>query len=209
MGQAIVSDDFVDLLHQLADRLDTLERSQIQGDVPIGGVVPFAGIAANVPYGWLPCDGLPYSRVQYSSLFLAIGTLWGPGDGSTTFNVPPAEGRTIIASGVEDGDGTAGTTASPLVAGTAAAAGHSNITYAPGDYGGENTHLLSVAEMPAHAHPFAVTQAYSGGGNVSKQGNGFAADWLIGSRTDENVGGSGSHENRMAWMAMLHVIRAL
>ncbi len=41
-----------------------------------------------LPTGWLLCDGSAVSRTAYAALFSAIGTTWGAGDGSTTFNVP-------------------------------------------------------------------------------------------------------------------------
>ncbi|WP_039758593.1 phage tail protein [Bartonella queenslandensis] len=58
--------------------------------VPIGFVGAFAMQA--LPSGWLLCDGGAYSRSVYSDLFAAIGTMWGSGDGSTTFNVPDLRG---------------------------------------------------------------------------------------------------------------------
>lgn len=51
-----------------------------------GFLQPFAG--GTVPDGWLACDGSAVSRGTYEQLFARIGTLWGVGDGSTTFNVP-------------------------------------------------------------------------------------------------------------------------
>jgi microcystin-dependent protein len=44
------------------------------------------------PAGWLACDGSAVSRATYANLFAAIGTLYGAGDGSTTFNLPNAQG---------------------------------------------------------------------------------------------------------------------
>lgn len=55
---------------------------------PPGMVMPFAGPLQNVPAGWLPCDGSLLTRTTYPALFAAIGTTWGVGDGSTTFNLP-------------------------------------------------------------------------------------------------------------------------
>lgn len=52
---------------------------------PSGVVVEFAGSV--VPAGWLLCDGSAVSRTTYASLFAAIGTAFGAGDGATTFNV--------------------------------------------------------------------------------------------------------------------------
>ena len=54
--------------------------------VPSGVMVPFAG--TNVPDGWLLCNGAEISRTTYASLFAAIGTKWGEGDGVTTFTLP-------------------------------------------------------------------------------------------------------------------------
>lgn len=53
---------------------------------PAGMVAPYAGKTA--PAGWLKCDGSAVSRTTYAALFAAIGTLYGAGDGSTTFNLP-------------------------------------------------------------------------------------------------------------------------
>lgn len=53
---------------------------------PTGAVMAFAGSSA--PEGWLVCDGSAVSRTTYADLFAVIGTTYGSGDGSTTFNLP-------------------------------------------------------------------------------------------------------------------------
>jgi len=58
--------------------------------LPSGMIMYFANNTA--PTGWLTCDGLAVSRTTYSALFTAIGTVYGPGDGLTTFNLPDARG---------------------------------------------------------------------------------------------------------------------
>lgn len=58
----------------------------IPPSVPSGVMVPFAG--TNVPDGWLLCNGAEVSRTTYASLFAAIGTKWGAGDGVSTFTLP-------------------------------------------------------------------------------------------------------------------------
>jgi hypothetical protein len=58
---------------------------------PPGTIVAYA--STNAPAGWLVCDGQPWSRTQYANLFGVIGTTFGAGDGSTTFNVPNLQGR--------------------------------------------------------------------------------------------------------------------
>ena len=49
--------------------------------------------ANTIPDGWLLCDGSAISRTDYADLFAVIGTTWGDGDGSTTFNLPNSIGR--------------------------------------------------------------------------------------------------------------------
>lgn len=61
--------------------------------VPVGAVVAFGG--GSVPYGYLVCNGAAVSRTTYAKLFNAIGTAYGSGDGSTTFNLPNTEGRFV------------------------------------------------------------------------------------------------------------------
>lgn len=61
--------------------------------VPAGGIIPFAG--TSVPSGYLLCNGAAVSRTNYANLFAAIGTLYGAGDGSTTFNLPDARDRVL------------------------------------------------------------------------------------------------------------------
>lgn len=61
--------------------------------VPSGLIVPYGGKV--VPAGWLKCDGSLVNRQSYASLFGAISTNWGAGDGSTTFQLPNVNGRVL------------------------------------------------------------------------------------------------------------------
>jgi microcystin-dependent protein len=69
--------------------------------VPAGSFAYFA--MSSAPAGWVKANGAALSRSTYSSLFSAIGTTWGGGDGSTTFNVPDLRGQFI--RGWDDGRG--------------------------------------------------------------------------------------------------------
>ena len=91
--------------------------------VPTGMIAPFAGSSA--PDGWLLTDGGAYSRTEYANLFAEIGTDYGEGNGSTTFNVPNTTGRFPLGAG--DGRSLA-------------------------DTGGAATVTLSSDEMPSHTH---------------------------------------------------------
>lgn len=72
----------------------------------VGEIIAFAG--STTPENYLLCDGSAVSRTDYSSLFEAIGTTYGAGDGSTTFNVPDLTGK--ICLGISGGHalGTSG-----------------------------------------------------------------------------------------------------
>ena len=59
----------------------------------VGMIAPFAH--SSTPTGFLACDGAAVSRSTYSALFSAIGTTWGTGDGSSTFNVPDLRGAIL------------------------------------------------------------------------------------------------------------------
>jgi microcystin-dependent protein len=74
--------------------------------VPTGAVMPFAMNAA--PTGWLAADGTAVSRTLYLALWTALGTTYGAGDGSTTFNLPDLRASFIRGAGT-DGVATAGT----------------------------------------------------------------------------------------------------
>lgn len=95
---------------------------------PVGSILDYAG--ATAPSGWLICDGGAVSRTTYAALFAVIGTTFGAGDGSTTFNLPDLRGRTSI--GVGQGTGLSNRTR--------------------GSKGGSETHKLTVNEMPKHNH---------------------------------------------------------
>lgn len=69
--------------------------------MPSGAVMTFA--MSTAPTGWLKCDGTAVSRTTYAGLFSAIGTTFGSGDGSTTFNLPDMRGE--FARGWDDGRG--------------------------------------------------------------------------------------------------------
>lgn len=96
--------------------------------VPPGTLMMY--IASTAPEGWLICNGLAISRTTYSALFGIMGTIYGAGDGTTTFNLPDMRGR------------------SPLGYGTGAGLS----ARALGAIGGTETHLLTAAEMPEHTH---------------------------------------------------------
>lgn len=65
--------------------------------VPTGSVLTFAG--SSIPSGFLLCNGAAISRTTYAKLFAAIGTMYGAGDGATTFNLPDMRDRFAEGAG--------------------------------------------------------------------------------------------------------------
>lgn len=82
--------------------------------IPVGIIMPFAG-NGSIPDGWVICNGAAVSRSTYAALFSAIGTTYGTGNDSTTFNLPNLMNRFI------EGSNTAGTV---LAAGLPNITGH-------------------------------------------------------------------------------------
>ncbi len=142
-----------------------------------------AGAMSTAPAGWLDCGGQAVSRTTYAELFTAIGTTYGSGDGSTTFNVPDLRGRVIAGK-----DDLGGTLASRI---TNAIAGFIGSTL--GASGGSQS-------MQAHQHAATgltnststTTASSTGGGNTGtvsadhthnfsgSTGSGSNSAWVIG-----------------------------
>jgi microcystin-dependent protein len=97
------------------------------GGAPSGNVEMTA--RATAPSGWLMCDGAAIARSTFAQLFSAIGTTYGAGNGSTTFNIPDMRGRAPV--GRDAGQNEFDTL---------------------GETGGAKTHTLTAAEMPTHTH---------------------------------------------------------
>jgi len=132
--------------------IDSLTQA-VAGSVPSGAVISFA--RATAPVGYLACNGQAVSRTKYASLFNAIGTAFGAGDGSTTFNVPDLKDKFVR--------GWSGTTARALGSVqescnkahshgyTMGAAGGVTPT-ASMDSQGSHTHAAYTAGAGAHSH---------------------------------------------------------
>lgn len=79
----------------------TVDFPQLSSTIlPPGVIWDYAGSSA--PSGWVLCNGVAISRSSFSGLFTAIGTVYGVGDGSTTFNVPDFRGRMAVGAGKAD-----------------------------------------------------------------------------------------------------------
>lgn len=157
---------------------------------PAGTMAPYAG--ANAPAGWLLCYGQTVSRATYAALFLAIGTTYGAGDGSTTFGLPDLRGRVVAGK-----DNMGGSAASRL---TSAVAGSTL-----GAVGGSQTHTLLESEMPSHAHE--TTGAEVGGAFSSLlYGSGTTTSAASGQSTTIKGGGA-AHNNVQPTLVANYIIK--
>ena len=115
--------------------------------------------------GWLLCDGAAVSRTTYGALFAAIGTTYGAGDASSTFNVPDYRGRTIVGAGAGPGlsararGATGGEEAHTLTGTESGVAAHTHTQDAHSHT--QNPHSHTITD-PGHGHLISTT-AVSGG----------------------------------------------
>ena len=156
------------------------------GLAPTGVVLPFAGSTA--PTGWAFCDGTAISRTTFASLFTAISTTYGVGNGTTTFNLPDLRGR--IPGGKDNMGGTA---ASRL---TTAGAGADGATI--GASGGAQTHGLTQAQLPALTF---LTTTDTGSGAPSLD---FSGPDNLGFYS---VGGGTAHNNTQPTLILNYIIK--
>lgn len=172
---------------------DAANISQINSVVPSGLIAIYGN--ATAPSGWLICNGAAVSRTTFSALFLAIGTAFGSGDGSTTFNLPDFTARFPAGVGIFSGPGSGSVAlaeqlgqffwnipggALPPHAHTIADPGHSHGIIDPG-------HSHGISQSPhahvdaGHQHSYTVTGSgstlgagFGGGTSTGLTGTGFA-----------------------------------
>lgn len=110
--------------------------------IPVGSIIQYATTTNTAPDGWLLCNGAQISRTQYGSLFRTIGTTFGAGDGSTTFNLPFTNGKTIRGSFQSAG-------------------------YYIGQEGGSDGVMLGINNLAPHSHAI-----WQGGATALSSGSG-------------------------------------
>ena len=154
--------------------------TDIQG-LNTGLIIPWTD--ASVPTGYLECNGQAVSRSTYAALFTAVGTTYGSGNGSTTFNVPDLQDNIVLSKSP--------TKALASTGGANTVASSGNV---PGNTGNKS---ITTATIASHNHPYNAM--INGGGNrpacripmgVPQTGN-FA--WSGISMGNSGSGGAHSH----------------
>ena len=137
--------------------------------MPTGAVVPFAGVSANTPTGFLLCHGQAVSRTTYSGLSAVVTAHYGAGDGSSTFNLPDLRGRVVAGK-----DNMGGTSADRLTGQSGGINGD-----VLGRTGGAETHTITEAQLASHSH--GAAKRFN-----SEEGSGDSRNSLVGSQQDVN-----------------------
>ncbi len=194
------------------------------GAIPSGSIQIYSG--PDLPVGYLLADGSAVSRTTYNVLFATIGTTYGSGNGSTTFNLPNLNGRFAV------GKNTADTSFDVL-----------------GKSGGAKNHVLTTTEIPSHTHAFSGTTtsttttgsahthsygpnvlgwpvggsggaAYAGWQDPSTYGNYLPTQTVVSTGgththtvtaigTNSNVGSNTAHNNLQPYIVLKYLIKYL
>lgn len=155
-----------------------------------GMIMPYGGTSA--PSGWQFTYGQAISRTTYADLFTAIGTTYGSGDGATTFNLPDIRGRVVAGQ-----DDMGGSSANRLT-GQSGGVNGDNL----GAAGGNETHTLTIAQMPAHSHAVETHGASTGSTQIGSAGNDFKN-----TESTNSTGGGDAHNNVQPTIILNYIIK--
>ena len=173
------------------------DGSNLTGGMPTGAIMPYAVTAA--PSGYLLCDGAAVSRSTYSALFTVVSSLYGNGDGSSTFNVPDLRGR--FMAGYNAATSRLTSVSSDMVDGALIA-----------NTGGIQAVTITEAQLPSHTHDSGNLH-FVNGGDAAQQGvhavqrseaNGVSV-MILGSTGA--TGGGGVHSNIPPVIMVNYVIK--
>ena len=164
---------------KLTGALPAIDGSSLTGIEGTKTGTIMAWSSSSIPTGFLECDGTAVSRTTYATLFAEIGTLYGVGDGSTTFNLPDLQDNVPL--------GKSGTK-------SLASTGGANTVTPTGNISGSTANAtLSEAQLASHTHDVPTRSANIGGGEIGQDKSGS------GRSTTTNSAGSGSaHSHNMS-----------
>jgi microcystin-dependent protein len=175
--------------------------------VPTGGMMMWG--TASAPFGYLLCNGAAVSRSTYSALFAVLGTAYGSGDGSTTFNVPDFRDRFPVGAGTTYSANSTGGSANAITVshthtfttGSAGSASGSAVLGNPGDFGPRSASgILSVSTSLANR-----PQGSAGGGSFESLNITIPDHTHTG--TTDSTGSSGTNANLPPYLGVYFIIK--
>ena len=187
-----------------SDGSGNLSFTALPTAVPSGTVHLFATTTA--PSGYLECDGSAVSRTTYADLFTVIGTTWGAGNGSSTFNVPDLRGEFV--RGWDDGRG--------VDSGRNFASSQTDQNKQHNHGVTDNGHNHSIND-PGHIHQIEYSNSHSGDGVIEESGVGLSGTeptlsattgiTINNATTGISINNDGGSEARPRNIAMMYVIK--
>lgn len=161
--------------------------------VPAGSIICYSG--ENVPQGWLFCNGQAISRTTYHKLFNTIGTIYGTGNGTTTFNLPNLQDRFPMGKGTSSLGVTGGSDTVTLTSDKIPSHSH---TASVGS-AGEHSHTATTDTAGSHAHSYddAYFAEHSGADNHFGTSAGTDNDNDYYFRANSGTGAAGDHSHTL------------
>lgn len=180
--------------------VDGSQLTNLVGIVPVGGVIACAN--STVPTGFLECNGAAIDRTTYAALFTAIGTTYGVGNGSTTFNIPDLRGEFLRgwdnSRGIDTGRVIGSTqtdeveshlhSAGSIITNTIGAHSHTYPIDGNGSAGSGTPYLMQTNLTPAGANASSIAGDHS-------------------HTTSGNTASTGGSETRPRNIAMMYIIK--
>ncbi len=159
---------------------DGANLTDIEG-IPTATIIPWSD--SSVPSGYLECNGQAVSRSTYSALFTLVGTTYGAGDGSSTFNLPDVQDKCCVSKSNNK---------------ALASTGGANTVAATGNVSGSTgNHSLSTPQLASHSH--SRVTAFNGPGRTETFNNNSNYYRSGGGPSNTNSSGSGSaHSHNMS-----------
>jgi microcystin-dependent protein len=171
--------------------IDDFYNEDVVDGTPVGAIMAFVGEVADIPAKWLLCNGATKNNADYPELAAIMPPIW---DGVTQFVLPDLRTRFLRGAANDAGLGSSG---------------------------GENSHTLTIAELPvhnhqvpAHSHTFAsFNNAGAGGANVVASGlSGGASTKTSSTQAATNTSDTGSatpFDNQPSFITFHWIIKAL
>ena len=179
-GEPVSDSEWDDIDEAVANLISEIIEVKMPDFTPVGTVLAFFGLEANIPEKWLLCDGSSHINADYPELVDILPSFYVSG---SNFFTPDLRERFVFGTPNDAGIGAVG---------------------------GENTHVLTISEMPAHTHVQQGRNSPAGGVLQSAVAVNIAAGGAVATTTATgSQGGGNAHNNVPAHVTMHYIIKAL